>query len=354
MAVMLAAPSEGRRGILVLTHKEAKWLLGGEPRRPSGIVRGSLLRRLERSRDRYAIGVHSGRRLSANSAALDPRWDFVMATELLAPSLEPHRRIALSSAHFVPDGYGLPWSSARGWDLVHIATQSAGKQWSRFFEIVAELLDADPSLRVLGIATRRDEQPSLRAPAADILGQHLDRGFVLAEPVGGAFYKGWHPRVIERILADTKVLCLLSEVEGSSKVVSEASMAGCRVVLYEQLLACCVAVPAGTDHVVAMTPGTEAGVIQRTIVGFPAYRADRAVLAAFYGERASTVTLSRRLAQILGHPVLLDDADDLRFRLPAHSDTGMPWLARRPGDSTADVIGWRRMQALLAHLESVG
>lgn len=350
---MLARPSVDRRGVVVVTHKEAKWLLGGARRRPSGIARGLLLRRLRRLGSRFAFGVHAGRRLSPNSTALDPGWEFVLATERLAPSLEAGRRIGLSSAHFIPDGYGRPRSEQRGWDLVHIATQSTGKQWPLFLRVARELLDADPGLRILGIATRTRDGGSLRDLAGSLVGGHLDRGLILAEPEGGAFYKGWHPRLIERILADTKVLCLLSEVEGSSKVVSEASMAGCLVALYERLLECCVALPPAADHIRPMTPGHEVPALRDAIGGFERYRPRWPDLEAFYGERASTVLLATRLSEILGHPVDLDDVTDLRFRLPAHSDAGMPWLVRRPGDATADVIGWRKMRRFLAHLEAL-
>lgn len=353
MAVLLARPQVGRRGVVVLTHKEVKWLYGGGSPPLRQRHRSQLHRRLDRLRERYAFGVHAGRRLSPTSAALDQRWEFVLATERLAPELAEDRRIARSSAHFVPDDYGVPMPEHRTWDLVHVATQSSGKHWPRFLAASAALLATDPSLRILGIATRAPGQPSLRVEASEVLGDHLGRSFVLEEPDSTGFFKGWHPRIIERILAETKVLCLFSEIEGSSKIVSEASMAGCLVVLYEQLVECCIELPEGARHVLPMQPGSEVMALAAAIRNAADYRPDRRRLTAFYGETASIAHLRARLAEILGHPVDLEDTEALRFRLPAHSDAGMPWIRGDRPTVTADAIGLGPMRRLLDHLEAM-
>jgi|GEM_PF-1991923 len=353
MAVLLARPRSGRRGVVVLTHKEVKWLYGGASPRLRRRHRSHLQQRVDRLRDRYAFGVHAGWRLSPSSAALDERWEFVLATERLAPTLPGARRIARSSAHFIPDGYGLPAAERRTWDLVHVATQSAGKHWSRFLAASAALLAGDPSLRILGIATRVPGGPSLRDQASEVLGDNLGRSFILEEPDSLGFLKGWHPRIIERILAETKVLCLFSEIEGSSKVVSEASMAGCLVVLYEQLIDCCIEVPDDATHIRRMRRGAEAETLAAAIRSADGHRPDRASLAAFYGETASIAHLRTRLNEILGHPVDLEDTEGLRFRLPAHSDVGMPWVRRGPRTTTADAIDFDTMHRLLDHLEGL-
>lgn len=341
VATVLDWPREGRRGLVCLTHKEASFLFSGSLQwgplsryrrfHPRGAVARYVWRTLKAQ---YDFGVHFGSRVRANHPANSSQWAFRMATPLLSD--EPERRVVLTSAYFIPDDFmpspGSEFVAQRRWDLVHIATASGYKNWDRALSSVASLAQSRPKFKALLVSTHGTEK-QLRTFTRwldQLLPNSVKDRVQHAAILTASGEKGLPEEVVKALLQSSKTLVLFSESEGTSKIVSEALMSGCRVVVYNTLLLNSAHHPSLPGSLFQMRIGSEEETIERCLDLAPESETDQAnrlsAVRSAYSEERNIVRLGEELSSILGRPISLVGNGFFRLQLPAHTARGMPWI----------------------------
>ncbi len=318
-----------------------------------------------RAQGSWAFGVHVGfshRRSALRStlpgsrkrqeALRDPIWDFIMAHEKLADVSEA-KRVNLVSANFVPDLFQFSDPASRFWDITTIGTISSVKRWPEALTALKAAFRRRPSLRVLAIATSADpSRHEWLAQQASALRAYP--GFSLVPAWEQPGEKGLSSDLIARALKRTKVFTLFSRREGASKVISEAAIAGCRIVVNEKLIRQSLTFP-NAGHVQPFsTTRSAVNVLLSAVDAAPGYSPNVEVLAAWYGERASLRNLEHRLSQILLQPVEIDVPRNLRLRLPCHTRDGVHWSTQADESSTtSDMATADHFASFLSYLDAV-
>lgn len=349
VATVLDWPREGRRGLVCLTHKEASFLFSGKLQwgplsrfrhfLPQAAIARYFLRELEAFCD---FGIHFGSRVPENHPAHSSRWAFRMATPLL--SKEPERRVALTSAYFIPDDF-MPseFVAQRRWDLVHIATASGYKNWDRALDAIVPLAQSRDNFQALLVSTHETEKELRRFTRwLDQILLKSGQGRIQHAAIltaGGE--KGLPQDVIKVLLQSSKALVLFSESEGTPKIVSEGLMAGCRVVLYNALLLNSAHFPSLPGSIFPMKSGAEQQTIERCLDLPAESEADQAsrlsAVRSAFSEEVNIVRLSAELSTLLARPISFVGNGFFRLQLPGHTPRGMPWIKNPTYRTTSDL-----------------
>ena len=347
MATVLERARGGQRGLIVLTHKEIFLLEHGKLTKGSrrSITSPNLARFarkvMSRIRDDYLVGAHIGGKISPDHPVFSGSFqDFTMATPLQWRASNAHPVVPLVSAFFIPKTFSKYTRRRRSWDLIHVATDGPGKNWDRFVSIAAQLISQQPHLRILTVSTHGSEKSQ----------SHLRSKFekIKSEISGGLHHislltkngeRGLPAAVMANLLGDSKVICLFSQSEGTPKIITEAMMAGCFPVVYEDLLRTCSFLPDLATYENTMKETKELEKISAAITRFSEEISDRMcqVAQAKFELVKNVQYLQIFLRDLTGQDWDLPKHEDLRLRLPAHTRNGADWFRDKTNVSTTDL-----------------
>ena len=347
MATVLEHARGGQRGLIVLTHKEVFLLEHGRLTKGSrrSIASPNLARVarkvLSRIRDDYVVGAHIGGKISSDHPVFSGSFqDFTMATPLQWRASDAHPVVPLVSAFFIPKTFSEYNRRRRSWDLLHVATDGAGKNWDRFISVTADLLSKQPGLRVLAVSTHGCEKSEwlLRSRLREIK-SGISHGLHHISLVPKNGEKGLPAAVMANLLGDSKVICLFSQSEGTPKIITEAMMAGCFPIVYEDLLRTCSFLPDLDNDKNTMKETNELERITSAITEFSEEisNAVREVAQSKFELTKNVQSLETFLRDLTGQDWDLPRHEDLRLRLPAHTKNGAYWFRGKLNSSTADL-----------------
>lgn len=363
MAHVFKHPEDGRKGILVFSHKEARYFEDPSPLR---IYRQKIRRRLfgegrgfgdgadRRSpivadlvtlRERYFIGIHYGWHFEN---PLGVGWtDFALASPATLTNTVPSiRRIPVTSNHFTPAVYyGKTRPEEKYWDVINVSRQATFKKIDTFMYEVRKIYDLGYAYKILLVSpTAKGRDPKNTFTEMCDLYYSLFSAderelFTLLKLDPELHWLGLSQTQLAHFYKSSKVLTLFSQKEGVAKVVNEALASGLVVVTKDDLAG------GGADFL-----------SEANTVTFPDYEhAHRAIIDAVesYPERwpdlAAPVGISQSeglekikshfAALYTGHGQSFDggliNTDHLNRRMNAHF-TDVPWSLGR--FSTADIV----------------
>lgn len=363
MAHIFKYPTPGQKGILVFSHKEARYFedpgplgrlrnkverrLGRQaPGAPAArALRGPILSDMAKLRDDYFIGIHYGWHFE-NPFGVG--WsDFALASPSTLTNTVPSiRRIPVTSNHFTPEVYYRKTEPDRKyWDVINVSRQGKFKKVDTFMQEIRKIYDLGYAYKVLLVTpTAKDADPERTFTEMcdvyyDLFSADERELFTLLKLDPELHWLGLSQTQIAHFYQSSKVLTLFSQKEGVAKVVNEALASSLVVVTKDDL-----------------TGGGADFLNETNAVTFPDYdEAHRAIIDAVesYDERWPDlkppvgISQSEGLEKIKAHFVdlyadhgqnfdgELVNTDHLNRRMNAHF-TDVPWSRGR--FVTADIV----------------
>lgn len=345
MAAVIGLPKQGKRGVVVFTTGEGELI-----ERLSQSILGSLLKfkkytrenarkknlqnRLTTLANHYNFGIHfNSWKTHYYSPYINSLVKFYLGTNKVTWAvLRKSKVIKTTSSFMVPAIFNA--SKNKEFDICYIATDSDDKNWSKFFQTAKKLLEQDSNIKILAIQTTRTGVSKQASYIDTHLHQWLGNQLIHLVVKSNGATKGLEPAEIANYLARSKVFVHFSKIEGQSTVISEASLSGCKIVLYPTLKFFSVALPK-VDYVTTMIPGFEHIFIKKAIKKKYNFGANQGKIKSFFGEEENVKLLCKGIVRTCGKDVNLENLEDLKFRLPGHTDNQVFWLTRGPSGSRA-------------------
>jgi glycosyltransferase involved in cell wall biosynthesis len=313
MPFVLKDPTPSSKGILILTHKEARVLDAPAP---------PVAAALAGVRERYHVGLHWGH--FASGVERLPWVEFHLAgrgTLRLAPGNDtPH--IPLASRNFLPDLFA-DQGLDRHWDVLSVARPLRLKNLDELLRALRHAWDTGRPLSALLLCpapARMDDDGWYGSIYDDYLRMfsedERDHVVVLLLRDGYPFPLG--PQTMTWLYNSSKAFALFSDQEGESRVVAEALVCGCHVAVKHELRG------GADDYLDAsnsarFTTVEEAADALAELAARPPVALTPALQDELY-ERATAPRLRRELTELLRLPEDADGwhLDDLARRLPGH------------------------------------
>lgn len=229
MVFVLKPPVEDSKGIIIFTHKERAMI---DPKFP--LVEASL----QALSQRYVIGMHWGWH-HVNVEPI-PFIEFHLAGKgtlsLKQPTDIPH--IPMCSRNFLSDCFRPIPDIEKQWDILMIANRRRSKYVDQFFKVVKEILKARPETTVLVISACPSKEEL--NPVWDYIEMEDDYQAIFTSDeqkrvtlmaLEGKNGTPISQEELARYYNKSKIFTLFSDVEGESRVISEASLCGLPVVV---------------------------------------------------------------------------------------------------------------------------
>jgi hypothetical protein len=257
MAHIFKYPKDGKKGIIVFTHKEMieyvyKWFITSRRdylfnlfkiyNLPFKIIKQFLInQKIEKLRKHYFIGIHYGWILINPKI---PEWvDFHMAkkTTLILNDYSDKFLIPLASRNFTPmvmkhkaiDKY---------WDIVIVAKNIKHKQLDVFLKEVRKIYDLGYKYKILIISSSNKGEESNKSYANNLFDIYFNdfsyeerENITLLKLDWRLGFQGLHYSTVSHLLNQSKVFAFFTKEEGVAKALQEALLCGLPVVAYKNL-----------------------------------------------------------------------------------------------------------------------
>ena len=253
MALILKKSCLKSKGVIIFTHKEfsnffyyktgfLKMIYRGLKISPRDTVRkimGSNLfyKNIKKIKARYIIGVHFGWFYEKANFLNDA--DFILKVDNNMPKLKFKGSILnLVTRNFTPEIFEHTPSVNRYYDIINVSKYSDIKKLNLFLKSIKEIYRQGKKFRVILITSNKDNKQKYNDLISDyynIFTPEERNKFILLMLSKDIRFPGISQEAISFFIKNTKVLTLFSEVEGESRIISEALMAGCRVCAYKYL-----------------------------------------------------------------------------------------------------------------------
>lgn len=336
MATILKKPTESAKGVICFTHKEVSSI------KPSCL------------QGKYFLGVHYG---GFSIGATVPNWaSFYFGRNSVVGNANHAIRIPLASANFTPECFKqIPCDKM--WDIINVSRNARLKNLNLFFDAVKRLYSRKKMYRVLLVCpTRREENDwdhytNITEVYYGRFSEKEREYFTLLRLSPELHYLGLSQSQLAMFYQHSKVCTLFSETEGSPKVITEALLCGCPIVVYNKQLG------SGRDFLdknnsVQFGNFAEADVaLEEAVENYTSLIPS----TALYDEMSITYTLPLLKQYLAGlyqsHGQVFDgeliNTDNLNLRLPAHYVYN-PW-ATSPY-YTSDIKNAAQWEEFLRHV----
>ena len=225
MAHLFKAATPTTQGILVFTHKERDRFF-----KSHSLPMGGL--------DNYLCGTHYGG-VQPSIRKRRPNEQFIMGTETAVRFLAPEPyRIPYLARNFTPSFFAPNPEVPKRYDVLCVSRCHKVKNLNKLCTAMRQLFDAGKRLRVHLIV------PGQKKPDTkywDVFGHHkkkfspAERKIFTVVHAPGTSFRGMPQEKLVEYYQRARAFVLPSQREGSPKVVSEALLCGCTVVLDEKL-----------------------------------------------------------------------------------------------------------------------
>jgi glycosyltransferase involved in cell wall biosynthesis len=352
MAHILKHPTADTKGILILSHKEIRYIYSDNPyfnptfgrldkykkklisitKNKSGLKFQSTLKKIN---SQYLIGVHFG--WEQLDYPTIPNIDFYMGgpTTVTFKNREEVHYIPLDGSSFIPtffyceEGKNHP----KIWDIIMVARDVRWKNLDLFLKSIRKLYDQGKHYKTLllipsnnDFATDNDSSKTYVELMDDYqqMFSYKERGWftILKTHTRMPFYHL------------SKVFALFSRSEGGSRVISEALLGGLPVVVYDGLTG------GGKDFLndensVQFNDFENAHIaLDKAVINWKELNNNNNAVLKNTEEQHSIVVLKTYLKEVYKKQNLefdgkLDDTEWLSFKLNSHWHEGLSWANKR-------------------------
>lgn len=382
MAHILKQPTSNCKGILILTHKEIKYIYSDHQFFNPTYGRldkykkkiGSLLeeksgnqfkKTLEALKKNYLIGVHFG--WEQTNYPTIPNVDFYMGGPSTVTFEKPEEitYIPLDGSSFIPSFFNceLGKSHPKVWDILMVARDVRWKNLDLFLHSIRKLFDQGKNYKTLllipsnnDIETDNDPNKTYVELMDDYqrMFSYEERGwFSILKTHTRMPFLGIGQEQLSKFYHLSKVFALYSKAEGGSRVISEALLGGLPVVVYKNLTG------GGKDFL------NESNSIQfedfenahnaldKAVKEWKTLNTDNERVQKMADEAFSIEVLKSALVSIYKEnnqvfDGILDNIEWLSFKLNGHWHEGLPWADKK--FQSADISTKEQFRLLLKQL----
>ncbi|GAB5539366.1 MAG: hypothetical protein Salg2KO_14690 [Salibacteraceae bacterium] len=356
MAHIFKHPKGDTKGIIILTHKEMRFIYPDHPyfeQRSSRIdrlknivvkrkegVNPVLVEKINRISEKYFIGVHFGW-IHHNFPSFDI-VDFHMGspTTVSFEDQDSANFIPLDGSSFIPSFFHIeqPKDHLKLWDIIMVARDVRWKNLDIFLKTIRKIYDNGHKTTVLlvvpsGSAVDNNTHVTyteLLDDYADMFSYEERERFTVLKTHPNMPFLGLAQKQIAHFYHLSKTFALFSEEEGGSRVVSEALLAGLPVVVKSNLTG------GGKDFLNASNSvffddfdqADEA--LLKAVDNWKTLNTDNEEVRKLTHERNSIESLKQYFVNLYesngqNFDGALLNTDRLSFRLNAHWHEGLPW-----------------------------
>ena len=250
-------PTPTAKGIILFTHKEMAWFFPGKNKIKliKSFVKNPSLRKgaevmknpssksittYQKIRDHFYIGVHIGGDLAGQNLFDD--CDFYLASDSCdMKKVKNIFRIPLVSRNFTPKCF-YNRHQKKYWDILSISRNPKFKNLNQFLKSIRKIYGLGYDFKVLLICQKNKNEnnndkfyTSLMDDYYSLFSYNERQNFSLLRLSSDVAFPGLSHELMAHFYNSAKVFTLFSQVEGSSKAVSEALCCGLPVVIKHDL-----------------------------------------------------------------------------------------------------------------------
>jgi glycosyltransferase involved in cell wall biosynthesis len=371
MAHIFKHPEGTQKGIIVFTHKEIHYFkLALHSRRfhfvnsiqnklgLNKVLKPSISRKLEQIKRKYYIGVHFGsyhRDFPSYSFV-----DFYMSGKGTLTNPDPSVPfIPLNSRSFSSNQYKPDNSINKEWDILCVARNAKFKNLDRFIQSIRKVYDQGFKFKVLlFIATPPDENRHKHYVGIEndyfsmFTSEERER-FIMIKLSTKYSFLGIGSTFIRKLYNESKIFALFSDVEGESRVISEALLSGLPIVVWDKLKGGGRDLLNESNSMQFSNYNDADHTLIEAVKNYSKFDIDHDKLAMETCEDSSIKKLLEEFVKLYkknGETFdgELINTDNLANRLPGH-DTEVPWSRGR--FKTADIQTRKQFNSFLSHLK---
>jgi len=366
MAHIFAEPNKDQKGIILFSHKEWEYFRGNKivkrlkrtgtlPFSRNSEIRMVFRKKLLGLAEDYYLGVHFG--FHNKHYFTSELVDFVMSGESTLPNLDPKiYRIPHNSRDFTPALFR-KLSQTKLFDIMTVAQNVKFKNYPLLFQSIKKFLKDNPDSSFLMLTpSQQSAKYGVQKDLAKLYYSTFDRdeqsriAFLFLHP---ELQWGLDQNQLVKFYNQSRIFTLFTEIEGESRVISEALCCGLPVVVYKGLQG------GGRDR---LTPDNSVEFDsyesahkswQEALVRFPDGVKDKPEITT--REDHTIVSLKNHFADFMAlksadsQELNLINLDNLYRRLPAHQ-YDVPWMIH--GKNTADILSTKQFDIFYATVAS--
>ncbi|MEX2597041.1 MAG: glycosyltransferase [Salibacteraceae bacterium] len=361
MAHIFKYPDSNNKGIIVFTHKEAKFLFSEHEyfrektsRRELPFLKAIFKKDhskekkdfIEEISKNYFLGVHFGWKFS-DFPALSP-ISFYMGSPSTVEFSEPNsvRYIPMDGSSFIPECFYLnkPKKHPKIWDIIMVSRDVKWKNLDKFLLSVRQLYDSGKYYKVMLIVPSNNDishDSNDNITYTNLLSDYermfnyQERGFfTILKTHPNMPFLGLAQPQIAKFYHLSKIFALYSEQEGGSRVISEALLSGLPVVVKSTLSG------GGKDFLneknAVMFDDFETAhvALERAVEQWEVLNNDEQQIINLALEDRSITRLKTYFTEIYASENYefdgkLINTDWLSFRLNGHWHEGLPWADKK-------------------------
>ena len=257
MAHIFKYPKNGKKGLIVLTHKEMIeyeyiWFITSRRdyifnlfksyKLPFKLYKQIRIKQMiKKLKKYYFIGIHYGWIMKNPKI---PEWiDFHLAkrSTLVLDDYSEHFLVPLASRNFTPivmKNKNVP----KYWDIVIVAKNIKHKKLDTFLQEIRKIYNLGYKYKVLIISSSNKGEENSKAYANNLFDIYFNdfsyeerENITLLKLDWRLGFQGLHYSTISHLLNQSKVFAFFTEVEGVAKALQEALLCGLPVVAYSKL-----------------------------------------------------------------------------------------------------------------------
>lgn len=357
MAHIFKYPEGGNKGILVLTHKELKWLQFNFRKKeifnPYLLISKKFQSRkvktyINHIKEKYFIGIHWGH---FHENVVTPDWvSFHMSALGTCTFVGDPIVIPLSSANFTPRIMA-PKRIDKYWDIITVAKNIKVKRFDILINEIRKIFDLGYKYRVLFViaSNKVEHQDKFYSNILDdyfeLFSDEERERFTIIKTHPNMGFQGFSYTFLAHLYNQSKIFTIFSQQEGECRVIKEAQMCGLPIVVKSDMIG------GGRDYLnsnnsVLFNEYSEAHhALIEAVETVEKFEVDFEQLKEVLGEKASIESLKKYFSDLYKSndqefDGSLVNLDNLNRRLPSHYfDASIVW-ANHPKYrfSTTDVV----------------
>lgn len=256
MAHLLKLPQKNQKGIVLLTHKEARVFNNGVKQIrfdsvnkisnkifPPDRLAPFYQKKFTELKKHYYVGQHFG--WYHRDYVGVPEVDFYLATESTVTFRDGSAvfRVPLSSSSFINEAFGPKNYGHKLWDIITVTHNGKHKRMRDFILSIRKLYDEGKRYRVLLLNKKSIFEPGkiFDNEAVDLYYELFNdeerQSFVMMRLSNDMSFLGMPSETIAQFMNLSKVFALFSEQEGEPRAVAEALICGIPVVTWQHIRA---------------------------------------------------------------------------------------------------------------------
>jgi hypothetical protein len=330
MAHIFKHPDSHNKGIVVLTHQEAGWILTNTD------AQNLFLEMTEY----YFVGVHYGG--FSKGVNLPPAFDFYMGLPSVVDISDrnPHIfHIPMASGNFTSSKFHLNPTAQKYWDIINVSRNGNVKQLQTFFREVKKIYSLGHQYNILLVCASRDEETT-QDHFVDIADVYYDMFtdterdmFTLLRLGKDLEFKGLSKKQLAFLYQSSKVNTLFSQMEGFPGVIPEGMLCGLPTVIWKDQKGSSLDFLTNENSVLFDSYETAHESLIYAVENYKKYESHKTPQADLLREESSIKLLKKYFTQLYAaggqqFDGELLNVDDLVSRLPAHY-VNLPWVKSR-------------------------